>query len=373
MLKNYLKIAWRNLFRNKAFSFTNLLGLTIGMTCTILILLWVQDELSFDKFLSDYKNIHQVMANRDFNGKVFTDNAIIFPLAKEAEKNFPQVKNATVTSYPESHILTLGDNMLKKNGITVSEHYFNIFSWKFIKGNAASAITDPKSIVITESAARSFFGNSEPVGRTLKMDNDHEVKVSAVIADVPFNSTIQFDFIQPYNYDDENVKKALNEWQSSFSNVFFQTVPGTDINKLMNNVNKLIKEHDKTDHVSTYFLHPMSKWHLYSDFKEGINTGGMIEYVRLFSIIAFIILLIACVNFMNLSTARSEKRAKEVGIRKTLGSGKKQLVLQFFFESIILALLAFVFSMIIIYLLLPSFNLLVSKQLGLPVGKPFSG
>jgi len=371
MFNNYFKIAWRNLFRNKAFSFTNLLGLTIGMTCTILILLWVQDELSFDKFQADYKNIHQVMANRNFNGKIFTDNAIIFPLAKEAEKNFPQIKNATVTSYPESHVLTLGDNMFKKNGITVSEHYFNIFSWKFIKGNAASAISDPNSIVVTESAARSFFGNSEPVGRTIKMDNDHEVKVSAVIADVPFNSTIQFDFIQPYNYDDENVKRALNEWQNSFSNVFFQTVPGADIDKLMKNVNSLIKDHDKTDHVSTYFLHPMSKWHLYSDFKEGVNTGGMIEYVRLFSIIAFIILLIACVNFMNLSTARSEKRAKEVGIRKTLGSGKKQLVLQFFFESIILALLAFIFSMIIIYLLLPSFNLLVSKQLVLPVGKPF--
>jgi len=370
MLKNYFKIALRNLLRNKGFSFTNLLGLTIGMTCTIFILLWVQDELSYDKFQDNYKNIHQVMANRNFDGKIMTDNAIIFPLAKEMEANFPQVKKAVVTTFSEPHILAVGENKVKKNGYAVSDHYFDIFSWKFIKGNAANAIKEPNAIVLTASAAKTFFGDAEPLGKIIRMDNQRDVKVSAVLADVPSNSSLQFDFIQPYDYSDGFIKQAMNEWQNSFSNVFVQTVPGTDNASLLKNINALIKQHDPTDHVSTYFFQPMSKWRLYSDFKEGINTGGMIEYVRLFTIIAFIILLIACVNFMNLSTARSEKRAKEVGIRKTLGSNKKQLVLQFFFESIILSLLAFIFSLVAVLLLLPSFNLLVSKQLVLPVGQP---
>lgn len=368
MFRNYFKIALRNLTRNKGFSLTNLLGLTIGMTCTMLILLWVQDELSYDRFQANYDNVSQVMAHRNFDGKIFTDDAIIFPLAKEVERNFPQVKNAVVTSYSESHILDLGANRVKKNGNTVSEHYFNVFPWKFLKGNAATALADPGNIILTNSTAKVFFGNDDPIGKVLRMDNDHDVKVSAVIEDVPANSTLQFDFIQPYNYNDEDVKQAMNEWQNSFSNVFVQTAPGTNEKALVKGINDLIKQHSK-DHVSTYFFHPMSKWRLYSDFREGINTGGMIEYVRLFSIIACIILLIACVNFMNLSTARSEKRAKEVGIRKTLGSGKRELVFQFFFESILLALVSFAFSVILVFLLLPSFNLLVNKQLVIPFGQ----
>lgn len=368
MFRNYFKIALRNLTRNKGFSLTNLLGLTIGMTCTMLILLWVQDELSYDRFQANYDNVSQVMAHRNFDGKIFTDDAIIFPLAKEVERNFPQVKNAVVTSYSESHILDLGANRVKKNGNTVSEHYFNVFPWKFLKGNAATALADPGNIILTNSTAKVFFGNDDPIGKVLRMDNDHDVKVSAVIEDVPANSTLQFDFIQPYNYNDEDVKQAMNEWQNSFSNVFVQTAPGTNEKALVKGINDLIKQHSK-DHVSTYFFHPMSKWRLYSDFREGINTGGMIEYVRLFSIIACIILLIACVNFMNLSTARSEKRAKEVGIRKTLGSGKRELIFQFFFESILLALVSFAFSVILVFLLLPSFNLLVNKQLVIPFGQ----
>ena len=370
MIKNYFRIAWRNLFRNKGFSLTNLLGLTIGMTCTILILLWVQDELSYNKFQANYNDIHQVMAVRKFDGKVFTDDAIVFPLASEAEKNLPAVKNAVVTSYSESHVLADGEKKLKKNGYTVSAHYFNIFSWKFLEGNPATALNDPNAVVLTKSAAISFFGETSPIGKILKLDNDHDVKVSAVVADPPSASTIQFDFIQPYNFSDEGVKQAMTEWRNSFSNVYIQSAPNTDPNKLSADITSLVKQHDPADKVSTYFLHPMKKWRLYSDFKEGVNTGGMIEYVRLFTAIAIIILLIACVNFMNLSTARSEKRAKEVGIRKTLGSAKSQLIFQFFFESVILAFIAFLFSLLIVWLLLPSFNLLVTKNLFLPVTHP---
>jgi ABC-type antimicrobial peptide transport system permease subunit len=191
------------------------------------------------------------------------------------------------------------------------------------------------------------------------------MKVSAVVADPPDNSTLQFDFIKAFNYSDPFVKNAMNEWVNSSWKVYLQLVPGADIAMLDKNINTLKKQHDANDKVSTYFTFPMSKWRLYSDFKNGKNVGGMIEYVRLFTIIAIIILLIACVNFMNLSTARSEKRAKEVGIRKTLGSAKKQLVMQFYFESVILTFIAFILSVAAVYLLLPSFNLMVQKHLSL--------
>ena len=255
---------------------------------------------------------------------------------------------------------------LKKDGYTVSDHFFDVFSVKFIKGNAASAITDPSSIVLTQSAAKAIFGNEDPINKVVKVDNNHDAKVTAIVAEMPANTTMQFDYIMPFNYSNEDVKHSMTEWVNSSWQVFVQTVPGANITAIEKRINDIKYQHDPNDKkISTYFAFPMSKWRLYSDFKDGKNVGGMIEYVRMFTIIAIIILLIACVNFMNLSTARSEKRAKEVGIRKTLGSGKKQLILQFFFESIILAFISFAFSILAVYLLLPSFNVLVDKQLTL--------
>src|SRR6266700_3538227 len=278
MLKNYFKIAWRNLFRNKGFSVTNILGLTIGITCTILIFLWVQDELAYDKFHSNYNNIYQVIANRNFNNQVFTDRNIVFPLVRSVEKGYPQIKNAVVTTYNESHVLTYGDANLKKSGYTVSEHYFDMFSWNFLKGNSATAISDPYSIVLTQSAARALFGDADPINKVVKIDNDGNAKVTAIIADLPGNSTFQFDFIRPFNYAGENIKNAMNEWRNSSNLVYIQTIPGADIQLLDKNINAVIKQHDPGDKVSTYFTFPMNKWRLYSDFKDGKNIGGMIEY-----------------------------------------------------------------------------------------------
>ncbi|MEP6928304.1 MAG: ABC transporter permease, partial [Ginsengibacter sp.] len=370
MIKNYFKIAWRNLFRNKGFSLTNLLGLTIGMTCAILILLWVKDELSYNKTQKNYNEIYQVMANRDFNNQVFTDESMVFPFAKSIENEASQIRRAVVTTHRQPHTLSYGDVKLKKDGYTVSEHFFDVFSWNFIRGNSATAIADPSSIVLSQSAAKALFGNADPINKVIKIDNDHNAKVTAIVSDVPGNSTLTFDYILPFNYSNVDIKKAMMEWTSSSWLVFVQTVPGANMTLLQQKINNIKKQHDPADKkISTYFTFPMSKWQLYSDFKDGKNTGGLIEYVRLFSIIAIIILLIACVNFMNLSTARSEKRAKEVGIRKTLGSGKKQLVLQFFFESIILAFISFVFSIIAVFCLLPSFNTLVDKHMVLDIAQ----
>jgi ABC-type antimicrobial peptide transport system permease subunit len=299
-----------------------------------------------------------------------TDPNMVLPLASSLQKTYPQIKNAVVTTQGESHIFSYGDNKIKKTGLTVGGNFFDMFSWKFIKGDPLTALTDPSSIVLTQSAAKTFFGNADPINKILKIDNQENVKVSAVVTDPPGNSTLQFDFVKAFNYSDPDVKKAMNEWTNSSWHVYLQTAPGANVTTLDKNINILKKQHSPDDRVSTYFAFPMNKWRLYSDFKDGKNVGGMIEYVRLFTIIAIIILLIACVNFMNLSTARSEKRAKEVGVRKTLGSGKKQLILQFFSESMILSLIAFILSVIAVYLLLPSFNTLVDKHLSPDLSQP---
>ncbi|HEU5168239.1 MAG TPA: ABC transporter permease [Chitinophagaceae bacterium] len=371
MIKNYFKIAWRNLFRNKGFSATNLLGLTIGITCTILISLWVKDELTYDQFHSNYNSIYKLYATRDFNNQVFTDENMVLPLASTIGKQIPQIKNAVVTTHRQPHILTYGENKLKKEGYTVSEHFFDMFSWKFIYGTPATALPDAYSIVLTQSTVKSLFGNEDPVNKIIKVDNEYDAKVTAVVADVPGNSTFQFDFINAFNYDNNFLRRAMTDWQNSSWEVFVQVNIGTNMKMLEKSVNDIKYQHDGSDkRISAYFAFPMNKWRLQSEFKDGKNTGGMIEYVRLFSIIAIIILLIACVNFMNLSTARSEKRAREVGVRKTLGSGKRQLIFQFFSESIILAAIAFVLSVLAVYLLLPFFNDLVDKHLSLDLTQP---
>jgi putative ABC transport system permease protein len=370
MLKNYFKIAWRNLSRNRGFTFTNLLGLTIGITCTIFIYLWVQDELTYDTFHKSHNNVYQVMANRNFNGQVMTDNNMVLPLASSLAAAYPQIKNAVATSGQEPHILTTNtDTKLKKKGYTVSARFFDVFSWEFTSGSASSALADPASIVLTNSAASALFGKSDPINKTIQIDNEQNYKVTAIVKDPPGNSTLQFDYIIPFNYSDPNVQQSMNEWTNSSWYVYLQVVPGTDINLLNKNITALKRQHSPEDKGSKYFAFAMNKWHLYSDFKEGKNTGGMIEYVRLFSIIGIIILLIACVNFMNFSTARSEKRAKEVGIRKTLGSSKKHLIWQFFSESMLLVIISFMVSMICVYFLLPSFNSLVNKNLSLPLSQ----
>jgi putative ABC transport system permease protein len=371
MIKNYFKIAWRNLFRNKGFSVTNLLGLTIGITCTILISLWVKDELTYNKFHSNYNSIYKLYANRDFNNQMFTDENMVLPLASTIEKQIPQIKNAVVTTHRQPHILTVGENKLKKEGYTVSEHFFDMFSWKFLKGSRATALPDAYSIVLTQSTAKALFGNDDPMNKVVKVDNEYDAKVTSIVADVPGNSTFQFDFVNAFNYNNDFLKRAMTNWQNSSWEVFVQADPGTNMKMLEKSINDIKYQHDEGDKkISTYFAFPMNKWRLQSEFKDGKNIGGMIEYVRLFSIIAIIILLIACINFMNLSTARSEKRAREVGVRKTLGSGKRQLIFQFFSESIILATIAFVLSVLAVFLVLPFFNDLVDKHLSLDLTQP---
>lgn len=251
----------------------------------------------------------------------------------------------------------------------VSESFFKMFDWKFLKGNPASAINDPLAVVLTKSTATALFGNDNPINKVIRIDDQQNANVTAVVEDVPGNSSIQFDYIRPFNYADPFIKQAMVNWNSSSWLVYLELTPGANtvaVNKIINTIeNRNVK-----NNVSDYFVFPMSKWRLYSNFKDGKNIGGMISYVRLFTIIAIIILLTACINFMNLSTARSEKRAKEVGIRKTLGSDRKQLIMQFFLESTILSFISLILSIAVVMLLLPYFNQLVSKTLILDLSNP---
>ncbi len=223
MIKNYFKIAFRNLTATKGFTLTNILGLVIGMTCTMLILLWVQHELAYDKFHKNYRNIYQVMANRHFNNDVLTDNSMVFPLAPALAAGYPQIENAVVTSAQEPHVLSIGDKKLKKNGYTVGGHFFEMFSWDFVRGNPATAIADPTSIVLTESLARALFGNEDPINKVVRYDDNINFKVTALVKDIPDNSTMQFDYIIPYDYSLEGVKKNMSEWTNSSWNVYLQT------------------------------------------------------------------------------------------------------------------------------------------------------
>lgn len=376
MFKNYFKIAWVNLFRNKGFSFINILGLSMGMMCAMFILLWVNDELTFNKDQKNYENIYQVYANRNFDNTITTDKNIVFPLAKALESGYPQVKNAVVVSNDWTHMLFYNGKKLNQKGLAVTEHFFDIFTCGFIKGDPHTALNDPNSLVITESTALALFGNEDPIGKIIKMDKDGtsaqsiiQTKVTAVIADPPKNSSFNFEYIEPYST--ELFNNAMKQWSQPYWSIYVQTIPNADIAILNKNINDVIKTHNPEDKISNYFAFPMSKWHLENEFKDGFNTGGAIEYVKLFSTIAIVILVIACINFMNLSTARSEKKSKEVGVRKTLGSSKNQLIVQFFCESMLLTFIAFIISIVLVYFLLPSFNLLVNKNLHLDLSKTY--
>jgi ABC-type antimicrobial peptide transport system permease subunit len=318
------------------------------------------------------------MVTRNFNNTVSTDRYTVLPFAGAIEREVPEVRRAVVLSYLQSGILARGDANLKKNGYSVSKHFFEMFSWKFVKGNAATAISEPNSIVLTESAAKALFGNLDAIGKTIRISDyeayagvDNNVKVTAILADLPVTSTLQFDFIRPFDYSYGPTRQYMDNWRASSWFVFLETNPGANMQVVDKKIDELKKRYDPDDKkISSYFTFPMRKWRLYSDFKDGKNVGGLIKYVTLFSIVALVILLIACVNFMNLTTARSGKRAKEVGVRKTLGSYKKQLILQFFFESTILTVLSFGFSIIAVFSLLPFFNALVEKHLTLDLSQP---
>jgi putative ABC transport system permease protein len=372
MIKNYFKVAWRNLSRNKTFSLINVLGLAIGMACTMLIALWVYNEKNWDGYHKKYGSVYQIFANRNFNGEVSTSPDFMYPLVGAMKATLPEIQYAATVSFPGSTLMGNGDTRINKTTLTVSPDFFDIFSFDFVKGNK-EVLKDPDAIVMTETTAKAVFGSTDVIGKEVRINNGRNAIVKAIIKDVPRNSTVQFDGLIPFNPSSPEIKQQENEWVNCSYQVFLDVKPGTSAASLESNVINLIRKRTNGENPTTrgsVLLHPMQKWRLYEEFRSGKNTGGRIQYVNLFTWVAVVILIIACVNFMNLSTARSEKRAREVGIRKTLGSGKKQLIAQFLSESVLLALLSFLLATAVVYAVLPSFANLLNIEVSIPYSEP---
>lgn len=372
MLFNQFKLAYRNLLKNRFFTFLNIAGLSIGMASTLLILLWVYSERSWNKDNANYERIHHVKVNRNFNGEINTGDDMMFPLPAAAMSSIPEVEKASLTGFPASVLLTVGEKKLSRQSVTTTPEFLDIFTIEFLEGEPAG-LKDPDGILITESTARSLFNRINIVGEAVKLNNDRTVYVKAVVKDPSRTSTVQFDLLQSFNPSSQWVKEAQSDWVNCGNRVFFLLREGANKKQVEAKTLALIQEKTGDENPTTrgqIILHPMNRWRLYEEFREGINTGGRIQYVQLFTWIAIVILLIACVNFMNLSTARSEKRAKEVGIRKTLGSQRKQLIAQFITESILLAFASFLVALLIVWITITPFSQLLNQPIRFPFQDP---
>jgi len=369
MLKNFFKIAWRNLIRDKFSSFINIFGLSVGMAVAILIGLWMYDELSFNKSFKNYDRIAQVYQNLDNNGERTTWTVVPFPLAEELRTNYGKdFKHIVMAVNWGSHVLTIGDKKLKQTGGYFEKEMPEMFTLDMVQGSR-SALSDPTSVLISASAAKAYFGNGNALNNRIAIDEMPPVKVAGVYKDFPYNSTFKdLNFITSWDlfYNNSGVKNTEDPWRPNFTTLFVQLNDNADINSVNVRIKdaKLKKLNDQLKKKKpALFLHPMSKWHLYPEFKNGVNVGGAIQYVWMFGIIGIFVLLLACINFMNLSTARCENRSKEVGIRKTVGSLRKQLIFQFFTEPFLTVAFAFVFALLLVHLAVPAFNEVAKKQM----------
>ncbi|HEX2606994.1 MAG TPA: ABC transporter permease [Flavisolibacter sp.] len=362
MFKSYLKVAFRNLLRNKAFSIINISGLAIGMASAMLIFLWIQNEVSYDQFHEKKDRIYEAWNLAQFSGKLQAWNTTPKVLARTLERDLPEVEEAVRVNWPNDLLFTVGEKRLTAKGNTVDSGFFDLFSFPLVKGNAKTALMDMHNIVLTEKLAKKLFGTEEAMGKTIKIDNKDNFTVTAIVKDPPNNTRFNFEYLVPWSYlrsqggDDEY-------WGNNSTRTYVMLKKNATLASVAPKMKTLRKKYDKDDQEGQFFIYPMDRWRLYSKFTAGVEDGGRIEFVRLFGIIAGFILLIACINFMNLSTARSEKRAKEVGIRKVVGARKGSLIGQFIGESIILAFLAGIVAIGIVELSLPGFNKLTDKHL----------
>ncbi|MDQ3291057.1 MAG: ABC transporter permease [Bacteroidota bacterium] len=370
MLKNYLKIAVRNLLRNRVFSIINISGLALGMTCSILIMLWVQDERSFNRFHTKIDRLYRVMEVQHYGGNEdFTIDATPGPLAANLPNDFPEIAQAVSILSGFNVLFTHENQALKQEGTYASPDFFQIFSFEFTQGNPQTALVQPNSVAISESMAQKYFRSTNVVGKTIKVNNKDTYQITGVFKDVPKNSSLQFEWVMPFKDFEKD-----NDWVKEWGNNGPRTYVLLKSNANLANVNRKIEHYLPTkqkDSTIDLFLQPVKDMYLHGNFKTSkVPVGGRIEYVRLFSIVAVFILVIACINFMNLATARSARRAKEVGVRKVIGAAKRDLIGQFIGESLLITLLAIVFSLVLAQLLLPVFNQLTGKFISIPYSSP---
>lgn len=373
MFKNYLKTAWRNLLRSKGYSTINIGGLAAGMAVALAIGLWLYDELSFNKYFNNYDRIAQVWQHANFNGEISSQISNPAQMGPELRSKFgSDFKHVIQASWPEGHLLTLGNKSVSQEGMFMEADAPEMLSLKMLKGSR-QGLKDPHSVLLSASTALAVFGNDDPINKTVKLDRQEVVKVTGVFEDFPDNTTFKaLKIILPWELwliRNPWVKTMQNPWGSNFTQTYVQIADNAvmeEVSKKIKNVKLDLVGKEEKKYEWQVFLHPMKKWNLYNEFKNGVNAGGSIRYVWLFTTIGIFVLILACINFMNLSTARSEKRAREVGIRKAIGSLRWQITRQFFLESYMVVLFAFILALLLVALMLPLFNDVSGKNMSMP-------
>jgi ABC-type antimicrobial peptide transport system permease subunit len=372
MLKNYFKIAFRNILRNKIYSIINIGGLAVGMAVALLIGLWIWDELSANKHHKNYNTLYQVMMHQTFDGQRGSQTALPYPIGEELKAKYPDFKAVAMCDWGSSNSLVVGNQKFLKSGHYIGAEAIEMFSFKILAGDK-NPLKEPYSIVLTQETAQAIFGKADPIGKMIKLDNKTNLKITAVVEKQPQNATLQFDYLVPWDlreklYNDW-IKGIKNNWGDNSWQAFAQLKAGVNPEKTNAKIKNIVLSHFPDNKLMQntikpeVFIHPMAKWRLYNEFENGKNTGGFFKYVRIFGLFGLFVLAIACINFMNLSTARSEKRAKEIGVRKVVGSVREQLIRQFLSESLLIAFLALFLALGIVELSLPFFNQLTQKAM----------
>lgn len=366
-LKYYLRITLRNFLRHRVSSLVNLIGLTTGLTCAFFIYLWVQDELSVNKFHEKDDRLFRVMEFQTYSNEMFATNSTPGILAENLKIDFPDIKYAATTTWIGKSLLSHNnDKYFKEEGFHVGEDYFNIFTYPLLAGNPDDVLKDKSSICISKNLAEKFFGDVEnAVGKSLRYENDRDFIVTGVFENIPKNSTYRFDFVLPFeDFKDDN--EWVKSWGNNGPHTYVILEEGATQQAVTEKISGYVKsKKEDGDSNVDLFLKKYSEQYLYGKYTNGVQDGGRIEYVRLFSIIAIFILVIACINFMNLSTARASKRAHEVGVRKAIGADRQTLIKQFIGESLLITFFSMVLAYLFVLLLLPQFNFITDKEISL--------
>ena len=357
MFKNYLKTALRNMQRHKGYTFINIAGLAIGLACTILILIWVQDELSYDRFHRNAASLYRVSQEYHFpDGLVSHSHATCPPLSEVLKTEYPEIINSTRFRFLQWQLKS-GEDVFVIKGALVDPSFFEMFTFPFVKGNPDTALSDPHSIVLMEETAENFFGQENPIGKTIRVSSRFDASVSGVIKNIPVNSHLRYGFVIPFEILRSEFGYTFQDWNSNNHYTYVQLQKGVPHSEVDQKISGVVRKHFPNSNAKLY-LTPLTRIYLYK-----LGGGGNITYIYIFSIMAVFLMLIACINFMNLTTARSSSRIKEIGVRKVAGAKRTDVIMQFYGESILFVILALFFAIILVCLMLPVFNSLTGKQI----------
>lgn len=372
MIRSYLKVAWRNLLKNRLYSFINIAGLATGMAVALLIGLWIYDELTFDKKDStNYDLIAKVSQNVNFGEGPVTYDVIPIPLAKDMRNNYPDFQYVSLSAGLRPQVLGYGDKLISRKGDYVEPGFPVMMTLKMISGDR-TALNDMHAVLLSRSVAIALFGAEDPMGKIIKINNRFNLTVRGVYEDFARNSSFtDYSFLGQWDMFMAINKFDPGDWDNNSWLIFAMLKPGGSFAAASAKIQEArTRQGNVPGYHPKFFLQPMTRWHLYGEFKNGVNKGGLITFVWLFAVIGGFVLLLACINFMNLSTARSERRAREIGIRKAIGSVRRQLIAQFLIESLLVAAFAFVLSLLLVEMTLPFFNTLADKSMSILWSRP---